>query len=1240
MNHSCDRFRRRKRKWPENALSLTAEKYPLIKRTPEISTIEDSLSTMECSLLVQLVEGLSQILAGVRSSPLDKTLQCEHHLHALWYIKVMNFIILRKLFDYQSLQSMCTLHLLQYIDIREPAINHNFAACAVINGCQPVMDQQCSLLMCPSLASVETAQCHLQIGADIKVTSTQASSLTSARINSPPRLAEASPLPDSNIVSCLCDHNGGIITSEDGIKLTIPEGAIKDGDLVTFHIATGLFGPFVLPSKCQTDLASPYYWIGVNGSYHFHRPVKVEFEHFGACDPSHYKLLCCEDYDESYTMQPVEYDVEFTVDGYKALCTFHTNHFCSYCLLHDYEDIGKNRVGAFYLKPKNYQCLRQFTVEIWFSFAIACCMKRNEELYIKRGMVLHSSHIIIAHYYDTHYKDHLLLDYTTPNTTGWYLNHSKSTIQTQEVNFHNYYTKAEDLKVDEEMLLFPPRFVINVGRTSHCTNDLHTNIKVVSHSRYPESEIQFNLLVFIDSKSSVHSQTVPVSSNHTLLFINSHHCEENKSKLQDLELYSNHISSHWREVAIYLGISKRHISTINIDNPCIKDKCSKMLRIWLERTTSPCWCNFVDALIDCGLYDVAEEAAKHLQESPSKIITDSPDTDQGRLHVKDDLQTAPVKKLLDTSKSDLYVKEKLQKSTMDIDEHKQLSVAALDDLKKPALVPTSSDATAETGYQFTVNDLMQLSADLEAVCPLKDSEVMLHTCDYNGGVLLSKDGSMKITVPKGAIRRGDLVLFATATDLFSSFILPSKCEVDLASPYYWIRVTGSYHFHKPVQVEFEHYGACDPSHYQLLCCEDDDESYTMQHEVDRDLQFTVRGDISLCIFETQHFCSCCLCHSHKDPMINRIGAYYLKPKKFLRLDHFSVEIWFSLVISKCSKRNRELYTKRQLVLEEAGCSYIFEAACGKSSGNYFFLEYENIDGWHIDHSLSKKIPTKKVNFYNNYKRSEDLQASEEDSSFPPRFIINVAKSSECNTDLNTNIIISLYDDEGEVVDCSKFQLFVPISILTSTVVSVRDGTSGSPIIGPHSCDNNRPKLADLSKYKTKISTRWKEVALNLGISEDRVSIINTDHPNIEDKCHEMFKWWLQTRSTCWCQLIQALCACDVSLQRVADEVKTHLTYDSTSAATLLDGKDEKELFLNDIPESKLNYFIKHLLPKKSAIAVIKDIRSNPGSKEDSIKKVYEEFSKQEDPSWTKIHRALIKADCDDLADYVEAFLPV
>ena len=175
------------------------------------------------------------------------------------------------------------------------------------------------------------------------------------------------------------------------------------------------------------------------------------------------------------------------------------------------------------------------------------------------------------------------------------------------------------------------------------------------------------------------------------------------------------------------------------------------------------------------MHDVVEEAKKHLQISPSNVIVGSPDTGKGSLkkNPKEKLQKEALQKppsnvnteAPNTSKGSLYAREELQESSVDIDEHKQVSGAALDDLKKPAPIPVGADTTAETGnVQFTVNDLMQLSADLEAVCPLKDSKVMLHTCDYNGGILISKDGSLKITVPRGAIRRGDLVLFSTATD--------------------------------------------------------------------------------------------------------------------------------------------------------------------------------------------------------------------------------------------------------------------------------------------------------------------------------------------------------------------------------------------------------------------------------------------------------------------------------------------
>ena len=128
-----------------------------------------------------------------------------------------------------------------------------------------------------------------------------------------------SKCPLSQAVSGSCDHNGGVVTSEHGdLKLTIPKGAIKEGDVVTFSIASDLYGPFILPSKCQADFVSPYYWIGVSGSYQFHKPVRVEFEHFAvvtACDPSHYQLPSCEDDDKSYTMQPIDCDLNFTVQS-------------------------------------------------------------------------------------------------------------------------------------------------------------------------------------------------------------------------------------------------------------------------------------------------------------------------------------------------------------------------------------------------------------------------------------------------------------------------------------------------------------------------------------------------------------------------------------------------------------------------------------------------------------------------------------------------------------------------------------------------------------------------------------------------------------------------------------------------------------------------------------------------------------------------------------------------------------
>ena len=288
------------------------------------------------------------------------------------------------------------------------------------------------------------------------------------------------------------------------------------------------------------------------------------------------------------------------------------------------------------------------------------------------------------------------------------------------------------------------------------------------------------------------------------------------------------------------------------------------------------------------------------------------------------------------------------------------------------------------------------------------------------------------------LRDGDyLFKLSLASDLYGPFVLPSKHQADVVSPYYWIGVSGSYHFQKPVQVEFQHFAvvtACDPSHNQLLCCEDDDKSYIMRPAVSCNPKFTVQDDISWCTFNSDNFCSYRLHRGCKDPGINRITAFYLKTENYQYLTHFTAEIWFSLNINQCLRRNEELYTKQGLVLDHK-CSCNFKAACDKDSTSYFTLTYpEEINGWDVEHSRSKIIETKDINFYNNYTNEEHLKVNEDNWLFPERFIVNVRK--KCNTDLNTKIMIALHKNEGETPESILFRLFVQIS-LTDTAAQIR-----------------------------------------------------------------------------------------------------------------------------------------------------------------------------------------------------------
>ena len=557
------------------------------------------------------------------------------------------------------------------------------------------------------------------------------------------------------------------------------------------------------------------------------------------------------------------------------------------------------------------------------------------------------------------------------------------------------------------------------------------------------------------------------------------------------------------------------------------------------------------------------------------------------------------------------------------------------------------------------------------------------SCDQNGGVLLSKYGDLKLTVPKGAIKKGDLVTFSVLTSLFAPFILPSRCQTDLASPYYWVRASGSYHFKKSIQVEFQHFAvvtACDPSHYQLLTCEDDDESHIMR-PVDCVLHFKMQGEISWCTFYTDHFCSYCLFCNCQDPKINRIGAYFLKPKDYQILDRFTVEIWFSFPIPQCLERNKELYTSKDMILD-SNCSWIFEASSDKSSTSYFGSSYDDqrIDGWQVDYFRYEKIRTREVNFYNYYTNQEDLEAIENLSLFPPRFILDVEKKSDCKNDLNRMINVTFFKAEGmRSVKSIPFKLFVPITAPMKVLTTTKILTEDNSIL--HQCNENMPELKDLMKFLTKISLHWQEIGFQLGIPEGKVSTINLDYQRTEEKCLELFKEWLRrTRRPCWCNFIQALFA--VGLNGIAEEAKTHLKLckSVSVASSNLDISDKLGLnniaetkthlkpceslnvtssnlhisekmnaddlyqlkkFLIDIPDCDLNYFISRLLSKDNTAEVMKDIRCSGGSKKDNINKICHAFSKEKEPSWTKVHVALIEAECYDLANTIKIFfLPI
>ena len=319
-----------------------------------------------------------------------------------------------------------------------------------------------------------------------------------------------------------------------------------------------------------------------------------------------------------------------------------------------------------------------------------------------------------------------------------------------------------------------------------------------------------------------------------------------------------------------------------------------------------------------------------------------------------------------------------------------------------------------------------------------------------------------------------------------------------------------------------------------------------------------------------------------------------------------------------------------MILDSDGSS-IFEASCDKSSTSYFALTYvQKHDGWDMIHLRFSEIRTKEVNFYSYYTNTKELKAHENKSLFPPRFVINVIKQPECKVGLNTDIIITCNTEETESV---KYKLHVPVSAMAIKICPSAQKDNRLLSLAYHDCDKNKPELKDLvANFSTKISTCWKDVALQLKIPKHKVDTIEINHPNrVEDMCREMLGTWLQTQvSPCWCNFAGALST--VGLNDVAEEAKTYLrnSYsDNTStkvsgALNICEGslKDKEntpnlhllERYLKNIPDDDLNFFVLNLLPKNSALDLIRTIRCSGGSKVEKMSSIGKVFLNEKDPS--------------------------
>jgi len=303
-------------------------------------------------------------------------------------------------------------------------------------------------------------------------------------------------------------------------------------------------------------------------------------------------------------------------------------------------------------------------------------------------------------------------------------------------------------------------------------------------------------------------------------------------------------------------------------------------------------------------------------------------------------------------------------------------------------------------------------------CPLRDvDKICSAKFDHNGGELENEYGEIKLVLPRGAIRKGDLVDIQVATSLFSDdqFTFQSSHDIsELTSPICWIGA--SYLFLKAVHVEIEHVAdISNPENYSLLTCGDNTD--LVMRPVSHSYRFEIlESHKSLCTFETDHFCSYCVKYKHKEnkakkeaKIMRKIALYAFQSE--VNSGEIMIKVYFLIPLSRCIKRLKQV--QKNLKRKQVFCGMFYKVSY-KDNRYYFTMSHDSyIQGWQIKSSKFDKIEVTAVDFFKKkHGSAKSLKQAEDDELYPPSLRMSIDPSKRDTDELNFDVYIELHKNNS------------------------------------------------------------------------------------------------------------------------------------------------------------------------------------------------------------------------------------